>query len=808
MEKTGLALLFGVIFFLSPLGVWGQSKTIKPTIKKVEEKDFSFKLLFFSDLFGKFVSQECKGGGFQRRGFLHLKQAAKRIRVLEREKGNTTPLVISGGNTIGPDAFGEYLFAEEKRAKWGVKFIEGMGVDVMAIGPSDISSGENFKRYLKTGHGAKLKFVATNIECRSKNDIKCRSFLKPYQIVKRKGVSIGFVVIFPKNQAVSMMKRSAKWVKFLSPEKSWKKNRNLLLKKEKVDMIILISHMDNPSTYPMETLKFLRKVGDDQPDLTLAGSSSSPDFRRDGNIQLLKRSGGSSIVGSSRFGQSLTSINLSFTRTGTRWKFNPKKISSKKILPRLGGLPLNDVNKLGGMVKSFCKKVDRKLGDSKLLKPMDSKLFLKYMLLAARVKLKGEIAILDKGLLLGESFPLSGTVTEEKIVRSIRKDAPLVVVVLKGSKLKSLLAPYIANSSKIMMVGFTKKKGKYFVNNRPLESEQHYRVITTKFIARGKGGFIKGIKSFDESNYRIRTLIVKWFEDGGSSKYDKNPNVNVKSDFPDLWENFVVSGGTNIGISMGNISTHKPSIYEGKTKLEKEDLKQVSLDVTFEGAISNRSHALSFRNRFLYGKTWTFFTDTETDERLEIENESADEIQINIMYQWKTIKNRWSMSKWWAPVPFMDGGLKSEFTPDINGGKDRYKLFTLVGGVGWELWENRLFFKVGGGSREEYTDQGSDYQQTIYSGWQLTNGELFKIWGASVKGESRLDGYFIKKEDQSTSYEIQATSKLFFTVSEKLFFNITHGVYAYRESGKSWSFAMDILLGINILFDVRIPFIL
>ncbi|MBU1239641.1 hypothetical protein KJ865_08010, partial [Myxococcota bacterium] len=95
----------------------------------------------------------------------------------------------------------------------------------------------------------------------------------------------------------------------------------------------------------------------------------------------------------------------------------------------------------------------------------------------------------------------------------------------------------------------------------------------------------------------------------------------------------------------------------------------------------------------------------------------------------------------------------------------------------------------------------------IYAGYQLTNGELFKIGDITVKGESRLDTYYFRNRVGVNNYEMEWTTKIYLTLTDRLFFNVTHSAYAYREATGRWSWVNELLVGLNVLFDRRIPFI-
>ncbi|MDA3863122.1 MAG: 5'-nucleotidase C-terminal domain-containing protein, partial [Deltaproteobacteria bacterium] len=523
-------------------------------------------------------------------------------------------------------------------------------------------------------------------------------------------------------------------------------------------------------------------------------------------IPLLKRLNGASLIGSSLYADSFTLVKLQFKKIGTSWVLQQPELKVKIINTKPGNLPLDDASKVKNIMAQFCKKYDHQLGKAEFKGEMEINDFLKYILEVLRYEYRGELSILDKNTLHQENFPLEGKVTAEQILRAVNSNSVIVTARIKGSDLKTKLNTYLDKDSQLMVLGLEKKGKNYYINKRKIQDDQHYKLVTTKYIITGGGGYLTGITQFSEEKNDLRKLLLQWFKKTKTSSDPKKKYLNLKSDFPDFGKNYVLFGATNVGINFGNITTTRSGLYEENSQLAKENLRAVTFDFTLSTGISSLSNALSFTSRMQYGKTWTKIEGEEGGEALEGEIESADEIKLNLLYQWKYMKKILFNKKWWAPIPFLDGGWTTEFTPSLDEESSRYKLGTIIGGIGLEVWKERLFLKIGAGKREEYGENGFTSRNALYGGWELINGDLgLTIANLALKGESRLDGFIID-DNGNINYEFKAFWKIYLAFSERLFFNLKCEYYLYKEHGTDWASVFDIQAGVSFQFDSRIPF--
>ncbi|MDA3864530.1 MAG: hypothetical protein PF689_11755, partial [Deltaproteobacteria bacterium] len=216
-----------------------------------EEKSKKVEIAYFSDLMGRFAPPGCQEDSRFTRSLLQLKIMIRRQRVRNREKNLSPLLVLGGGNFIGPDAIGDFIFSNNSLARWGVKLLESIGLDAVAVGPEDLDTQEgNFDRYVSNGNKLKLKFAATNLECTKKYKKLCQEQILPYTTIIKNGIKFGILVLFSQDQSKYFTNTGGKKFQFAKPDKLYQKYYKILKKKEKVDAIILVSHLDRPPTYP------------------------------------------------------------------------------------------------------------------------------------------------------------------------------------------------------------------------------------------------------------------------------------------------------------------------------------------------------------------------------------------------------------------------------------------------------------------------------------------------------------------------------------------------------------------------------
>ncbi len=775
----------------------------EPQVKNAPTETSSLQLdvVYVADTLGRFFTPDCIG----KKPRSYLVPLARTVQTLVQEstQNGRHALVLGGGNLFSPDTVGHYLLSTLSGAIFVAGEFRSMGMAASAWGPMDLLAPDAVvSMAARIFFRQEMPLVATNAHCAKGQEEKCRELMVPSLLLEANGVKIGLLALFPEKFTSSLPPSARKRLSFSDPAAAYREHRTQLLK-QGAQVIFVISHLDTETTFPTGTLAFLRGLDVPEPAVVFSTGAQHPSPGKTGYIPLIQRTEGALIVGASRFGRSALRLHLSLRKKNTGWSVDANASRAEDAPVEI--VPMTPADPGSLQLEQFCSEFNQPLGRNVIEPAMDADAFLQYVLGILRSVMRTELAVINRDALNPYDFPVSGPVTRELIMRLLRADSNIVVMKIKGKALKELLGPYAEGKSRALAVlGLEKTKNGFTVNRRDIDDEMHYAIATTQYVASGGGGILPEQKDVSLRELRLQEAIADFF----IKRSSRTPlRLRPKNDFPDLWKNYVWNGGGNVGLSLGHSNVARTGVYADKPKLAGQDLTSTNIDVTLFTGISNMHQAFSARSRLLYGKTWTSVVDGATGTRTDVSQEVADEIRLNLLYQLKTPKNHWWQGSWWAPVPFVDAGLTSEFTPSLRDESLRSKIFAGLAGLGMEVWENRLFFKAGGGIRRDVGEDDTRTQRTLYAGWQLNNGDLFPLLGGTIKGESRLDFYVLQSDDNPRAYEIQASTKLYFALNSRIFFNFTHEVYALKREGGRWSWAMDFLFGVNVLFDARIPFI-
>jgi 5'-nucleotidase len=120
-----------------------------------------------------------------------------------------------------------------------------MGIDASTIGNHEFDFGlENMARLFRK---ANFPIVCSNYDFA---DTELKDIVKPYIIIKRKGVKIGVFALCPPLEGLVAEKNYGP-LRFLDPAETASRMVSLLKKKMKCDMVICISHLGWKTTeYP------------------------------------------------------------------------------------------------------------------------------------------------------------------------------------------------------------------------------------------------------------------------------------------------------------------------------------------------------------------------------------------------------------------------------------------------------------------------------------------------------------------------------------------------------------------------------
>ena len=118
-----------------------------------------------------------------------------------------------------------------------VGLMNKMGIDATTIGNHEFDFGlENMARLFRM---ATFPIVCSNYDF---TGTPCEGLVKPYVIIKRKGVRIGVIAVAPKMEGLVSSKNCV-GVKYLDPAKVATETATMLKKQKKCDVVVCISHL-------------------------------------------------------------------------------------------------------------------------------------------------------------------------------------------------------------------------------------------------------------------------------------------------------------------------------------------------------------------------------------------------------------------------------------------------------------------------------------------------------------------------------------------------------------------------------------
>jgi 5''-nucleotidase/2'',3''-cyclic phosphodiesterase and related esterases len=157
----------------------------------------------------------------------------RRVALLREERQKNPDLLLFDSGDFSQGSAYYTMFKGDVE----VGLMNRMGYDAVTIGNHEFDFGlENMARLFRM---ANFPIVCTNYDF---TGTPCEGLVKPYIILKRKGVKIGVFAICPKMEGLVSAK-NCDGVKFLDPAAVALETATMLKKQQKCDVVICISHL-------------------------------------------------------------------------------------------------------------------------------------------------------------------------------------------------------------------------------------------------------------------------------------------------------------------------------------------------------------------------------------------------------------------------------------------------------------------------------------------------------------------------------------------------------------------------------------
>ena len=187
-------------------------------------------ILHTNDTHSQIVSvpkYENEGNTSCRGGFI------RRVAVVNEERKKEPDLLLFDSGDFSQGSTYYTLF----RGDVEVGLMNMMGYDAATLGNHEFDFGiENLARVAKM---AKFPLVCANCDF---TGTMCEGLIKPYVIIKRKGLKIGVFGLAPKIQGL-VMQQNIQGVKYLDPYTTANEIARKLKEDEKCDLVVCLSHL-------------------------------------------------------------------------------------------------------------------------------------------------------------------------------------------------------------------------------------------------------------------------------------------------------------------------------------------------------------------------------------------------------------------------------------------------------------------------------------------------------------------------------------------------------------------------------------
>lgn len=781
-------------------------------------------VVFTSDLYGRFAWPGCGRRATHRAELAHLITGARTLALKSKLDGAGRPLILGGGSMLRLDVFGSYIFHEDGEPPVRLaKLIDRVGFDAASVGPHDWGARPGtLGRYAALMRLSGVRLLSGNVTCRDRVDRRCRGLGGPegrrYLMVQRGGLRMGVLSVVRADMTSRILARSREGLVVADPVEWSRATIRRLRQQEAADFIVILANLNSEGDTPQPVLEFVRQLGSDAPDLVLANAMY--ESGQDAFVQHLRR-GRTLIVGTDRFGQHLGDVSIDYRR-GDR-SVEIERVDVHHYPTAEFEASQADAAVLDALMQGMCRDLDRPLGNARLARPTSHDDFLQLAMQVMRQRVRAEVALLDAHSIADTSFPMSGRLTWEKVLRALRGDTTVGRVTVRGERLKALLDRYVGvDDAPLRALGVSRKGSAWSVNGRPLLAGHRYRLATTAFVASGGEQLVtlNDRETFRDSGESLRHVLGEFLEHRGRKGEDRAP-IDVDTSFVDLWDRWLLHGSVDLGLSFSNVAINNTGANGNRYSLpllQRDPLTTLSAEFRSNAGASTRDHLLDADVHLQYGQTCTAgFAECA---------ESNDQITGALTYAWRRLHNAWGGGRWYAPEPFVQGRVNTEFTPGgafercLDAGVDidacpedrkvtetfHYMDLSGIGGLGLRLFP-LLFFKVGAVLRGEILspkERNADipFGPGFYLGYALRRVSFFSASDHPLRLESELDFYLTDITGRRGT-ELNWQTKVFFELAWRLNLTASHRLYLFGTEDDDLSIANDISLGISLLFDGR-----
>ena len=768
-------------------------------------------VLFVSDLAGRYVAAGCQQRGASGRSLASLADTiATRRRQIEAHGGSV--LTVAAGSSLRPDISATIAFGRDDQLARGVgELIRHAGFSAMALGGFDFGSSPRVLRnYMRALRAQGVALLASNVSCDDPRDFRCTDRPRRRVLFLQRGrLRVAVLAVLRQDLPQRILQRSKGSLVVADAVQA---TRQLLSKQgKKVDLLLVLADLNHENDTPVPVLRFSDRLQSEVPTVIVANAM----YKRgkDTAIAQIHRSDGRLIVGTTRFGHTLGEIVLSYQHSGqASSRLNGVRVHQYPVEPVSGADEQNRT--ISTLKRRLCRQLHRPLGPALADPALDRDRFINYLLHVMRNALQTDVALINDSAIATSGFPIAGGITAEAVMRAVRTGSHLATVSLSGTELIRQVGPYLDTRQNLHSIGLSREGRHWFVNGRPIDADQRYRIATTAFVASGGDKLLRALVTLKNSRRTLSATLSNYLRKGVYAA-DNDPRLDAERDFVDLAERWAISATSSFGAGISNVAISNGSAGDryALPLLRRDHVTSTNIDLRLSLNADTRNHTLQTQLQLQYGKTWTR---SQGEASETVSAETLDRVFISLLYRSDHWRNASGNAAWYLPQPYLESILITELTSsgrytDGLGVERNYHYADLSGTAGLGFTPHpALFVKLGYASRAELaTPQSAGPQgrtaHGVYLGYRLQRWSATLLGSRSLTLDSRLDAY-LTNFFSNFRREVTLQTKASFSLTRTIRLSTTHRAFLFGDGDRSTSLANDISVGLDILLDYRRQF--
>ena len=687
--------------------------------------------------------------------------------------GEPGALAIDTGDFIGSSAVGRFSVQHDAAAVAGAA--AALGLRAMAVGHRDLSAPrEQLLAAAQALHGRDIPYVLTNLACEASARSLCDAVVDsgddPVILDTPQG-RVGYVAVLAPSALRFMARDRAAGLTLQDPKEAV--TRATQAARAHGARWVVVAYDPEWPESEAHTLDFAR------------------DIPAEGRPDLLLVNGVGDRIASMQASQS--GIHVVMTHPG------------RAVAVELGGAQLTrdarqgtapaEVTSLASATHDWlCQTQNNPLHGARLTSPMDRDGFTTFMLNVLRDETETEVAIINRGAVARDGFPMNGALTGLNLATALPFDDRIYVGTVRGSVLKDLVTS--SRAGRFMIRGVTTEGG-VKVNGRDIEADTLYRVVTTGFVFEGGEGGLgatEGVALDPWGSQGPREFMLSWLDrphEGDITAIPVDPARRTRwtlNASVDLGFNLVNSANPAGGVTAGAAAYANP-------QLARSDTMALRGDVQFFANANHPDWTLLNNFRARYGRAAVGGGNFE-------ENLDVISLRSNFKYTGFTAHPRP-----YIPAPDFDLFIESEFdayprtrtVPDA----DLVHHLLLRPTLGLAFTFNDHFSgRIGAGLEERELLRPDDPTYVLVALLRVTPINLFTInhraaqWNAEA--ELTVNQAFSDSPNGPMARDgmLRVTTRLFLPIYDTLAMTTTYDLFGRLQRGNELGIAHDLSIGV------------